>query len=229
MPETILVVDDEPRILDLVTSVLENSDFQVVEATDADEAISALRDRMPDLVLLDVMLPGRDGFEILKEIREFSSVPVIMLTVQASEADKVRGLELGADDYIAKPFGHRELVSRVKAMLRRAQMPSTQPTHSLVRIDDRLSIDFDNREVIVNGAHVKLRPTEYKLLRQLVQNAGRLLGHEALLTRVWGREYRDDTQLLRLYITYLRQKIEPDPANPRYILNERGLGYRFVE
>src|SRR3954454_19712407 len=149
MAETVLVVDDEPRLLDLLTSVLESAGFEVVEASDGDEALAALREQMPDLVLLDVMLPGRDGFEILKEIREISGVPVIMLTVQAGESDKVRGLELGADDYIAKPFGHRELISRVKAMLRRARMPSTQPTHALVRVDDRLQIDFDNREVIV--------------------------------------------------------------------------------
>jgi two-component system KDP operon response regulator KdpE len=175
------------------------------------------------------MMPGMDGFEVLKEIRAISNVPVIMLTVQASEADRVRGLDLGADDYIAKPFGHRELVSRVKALLRRAEMPPTVPASGFVRVDDHLQIDFNAREVIVGGAHNKQRPTEYKLLYHLITNAGRLLSHEALLTRVWGREYRDDTQLLRLYITYLRQKIEPDPATPHYILNERGLGYRFVE
>jgi DNA-binding response OmpR family regulator len=176
-----------------------------------------------------VMLPGEDGFAVLKQIRAISNVPVIMLTVQASEADKVRGLELGADDYVAKPFGHRELVSRVKALLRRAEMPATQPVHSVVTVDKHLSIDFDTREVIVDGERIKLRPTEYRLLYHLVRNAGRLLNHETLLTRVWGREYADDTQLLRLYVTYLRQKIEPDPSNPRYILNERGLGYRFTD
>src|SRR4051812_12946855 len=229
MPATILVVDDEPAILDLVTTILERQGYGVLEAHDGDEALSLLRQRIPDLVLLDVMMPGQDGFEVLKEIRALSNVPVIMLTVQASEADRVRGLDLGADDYIPKPFGHRELVSRVKAALRRAEMPPTVASHSVIRVDDRLQIDFDAREVIVGGTRIKLRPTEYKLLYHLVTNAGRLLSHETLLTRVWGREYRDDTQLLRLYITYLRQKIEPDPATPRYILNERGLGYRFAE
>ena len=229
MAQTILVVDDEPRIVDLVTTILETQGYHVIEAGDGDAALTAIREHMPDLVLLDVMLPGEDGFTVLKEIRAISNVPVIMLTVQASEADRVRGLDLGADDYIAKPFGHRELVSRVKAALRRAEMPPTVPSHSLLKVDDHLQIDFDAREVIVDGERVKLRPTEYKLLYHLVTNAGRLLSHETLLTRVWGREYRDDTQLLRLYITYLRQKIEPDPANPHYILNERGLGYRFVD
>ena len=229
MAQTILVVDDEPRIVDLVTTILETHGYRVIEAPDGDAALVALREHLPDLVLLDVMLPGQDGFTVLKEIRAISNVPVIMLTVQASEADKVRGLELGADDYIAKPFGQRELVSRVRAALRRAEMPPVQPVHSLVAVDPHLAIDFDSREVIVDGERIKLRPTEYKLLYHLVRNAGRLLSHETLLTRVWGREYLDDTQLLRLYVTYLRQKIEPDPSNPRYILNERGLGYRFAD
>ena len=153
-----------------------------------------------------------------------------MLTVQATENDKVRGLELGADDYVAKPFDHRELASRVKAVLRRAALPSTvSKSEEQVKVDDTLLIDFDKREVIVTGKHQKLRPTEYKLLYHLVSNAGKLMSHEQLLTKVWGREYRDDEQLLRLYITYLRQKIEERPSQPKYILNERGLGYRFAE
>ena len=179
---------------------------------------------------MDVMMPEMDGFEALREIRQASNVPVIMLTVQATESDKVRGLELGADDYVAKPFDHRELVSRVKAMLRRAAMPPTVTKASdQIKIDDRLEIDFDKREVIVDGKRQKLRPLEYRLLYHLVNNAGKLLSHENLLTKVWGREYRDDEQLLRLYITYLRQKIEQDPSHPKYIMNERGLGYRFVD
>ena len=153
-----------------------------------------------------------------------------MLTVQATENDKVRGLELGADDYVAKPFDHRELASRVKAVLRRAALPSSvSRSEGELKIDDYLQIDFDKREVIANGKRQKLRPTEYKLLYHLVSNAGKLMSHEQLLTKVWGRDYRDDEQLLRLYITYLRQKIEADPSHPKYILNERGLGYRFVD
>jgi two-component system KDP operon response regulator KdpE len=174
------------------------------------------------------MLPDMDGFEVLKEIRDFSPVPVIMLTVKGEEEDRVRGLDLGADDYITKPFSPRELVSRIKAVLRRAEaaMPASQ---GLVVIDEDLQIDFDQREVIVRGNRVKLRPTEYRLLYHLVNNAGWVMTHEMLLSKVWGHEYRDDHQLLRLYITYLRQKIEPDPSNPKYILTEHGIGYRFVD
>lgn len=229
MAQTILVVDDEPHLVDLLTSILEQNDYTVIEASAGREAINKARELMPDLILLDVMLPGMDGFETLKELRQVTNAPVIMLTVQANEADRVRGLELGADDYIAKPFSHRELVSRVKAALRRAAMAPTVANDGIIKIDDRLSFDQDKREVIADGTAVKLRPTEYRLLAQLVKNGGRLLTHEALLTKVWGREYRDDTQLLRLYITYLRQKIEQDPAHPKYIMNERGLGYRFVD
>ncbi|GIW05791.1 MAG: DNA-binding response regulator [Dehalococcoidia bacterium] len=226
--ETILVVDDEPTLVDLTRTTLEREGYTVIEASNGLEALGKVRDLLPDLVLLDVMMPEMDGFETLKAIREFSNVPIIMLTVQDSEASKVRGLELGADDYVSKTAGRRELVSRIRAVLRRARM-ARPPSRSIVRIDDDLTVDFDRREVIVRGHATKLRPTEYKLLHHLIQNAGRLMTHEQLLTKVWGREYRDDTQLLRLYITYLRQKIEPDPSKPKYILNERGMGYRFAE
>ncbi len=229
MAQTILVVDDEPHLINLLTSILEQAEYGVITASTGREAITKTREAIPDLILLDVMMPGMDGFETLKQLRQATNTPVIMLTVQASEADRVRGLELGADDYVAKPFSHRELLSRIKAALRRAAMAPTVSSSETVKIDERLTIDFDKREVIVAGNEVKLRPTEYRLLSQLVNNAGRLLTHEALLTRVWGREYRDDTQLLRLYITYLRQKIEIDPAHPKYIFNERGLGYRFAD
>jgi DNA-binding response OmpR family regulator len=169
-----------------------------------------------------------DGFETLEHIREISSVPVIMLTVKAEEEDKVRGLELGADDYVTKPFSPRELSSRIKAVLRRTAMPSSVEK-TILKIDDELSIDFNRREVIARGERIKLRPTEYRLLYHLVNNAGWLMTHETLLSKVWGYAYRDDSHLLRLYITYLRQKIEPDPSNPRYIFTERGVGYRFVD
>jgi two-component system KDP operon response regulator KdpE len=224
----ILVVDDESRIVRFVRMNLELEGFRVSEANTGREAIEKVRDDLPDLVLLDVMLPDMDGFEVLKEIRDFSPVPVIMLTVKGEEEDRVRGLDLGADDYITKPFSPRELVSRIKAVLRRAEaaMPASQ---GLVVIDEDLQIDFDQREVIVRGNRVKLRPTEYRLLYHLVNNAGWVMTHEMLLSKVWGHEYRDDHQLLRLYITYLRQKIEPDPSNPKYILTEHGIGYRFVD
>lgn len=228
MAKTILIVDDEPRILDFVRMNLELEGYRVVTATSGLEALQKVRSEIPDLVILDVMMPDMDGFETLRELRKLSSVPVIMLTVRAEERDRVLGLELGADDYIGKPFSHRELLSRIKAVLRRAEMVPPAPKKQIT-IDEHLTIDFDRREVIVDGKHVQLRPTEYRLLYHLVSNAGRVMTHEALLTRVWGHEYRDESHYLRLYITYLRQKIEPDPARPRYILTERGIGYRFRE
>jgi two-component system KDP operon response regulator KdpE len=151
-----------------------------------------------------------------------------MLTAKGEEDDKVVGLELGADDYVTKPFGPRELSSRVRAVLRRAEMPST-PEKALLRIDDRLSVDFNRREVIVNGEHIKLRPTEYRLLYHLIENAGWTVPHEQLLAKVWGYEYRDETHYVRLYVNYLREKIEEDPSNPKYIQTERGVGYRFMD
>ncbi len=230
MSQNVLIVDDEQKLVDLVRAIMEKEGYNVVEAHNGQQAVQRVREELPDVVLLDVMMPQMDGFEALREIRQASNVPVIMLTVQATENDKVRGLELGADDYVAKPFDHRELASRVKAVLRRAALPSTvSKSEEIVRVDENLSVDFDKREVIVGEKHQKLRPTEYKLLYHLISNAGKLMSHEQLLTKVWGREYRDDEQLLRLYITYLRQKIEASPAHPKYILNERGLGYRFTD
>jgi DNA-binding response OmpR family regulator len=223
----VLVVDDEPRMTRFIRMNLELEDFQVVEAHNGLEALDKVRTDLPDLIILDVMMPELDGFETLEMLREVSTVPVIMLTVRADEDDKVRGLELGADDYVTKPFGARELVSRVKAVLRRTQ-GGVKPEEAVLRIDDRLSIDFNRREVIVEGERIGLRPTEYRLLYHLVENAGWVVPHETLLAKVWGYEYREEVHYLRLYITYLRQKIEPDPSNPRYILTERGVGYRFV-
>jgi len=224
----ILVVDDEERMARFVHLNLEHDGFKVVEAYRGLQAIQALRDSLPDLVLLDVMLPDLDGFEVLKMIREVSSVPVIMLTAKGEEDDRVRGLELGADDYVTKPFSPRELVSRVRAVLRRAESVSSGP-HELIEVDDRLKIDFGRREVWVDSSLVKLRPTEYRLLYHLVQNAGWVLTYDQLLSKVWGYEYRDEPHYVRLYINYLRQKIEKEPANPKYILTERGVGYRFVD
>jgi two-component system KDP operon response regulator KdpE len=180
------------------------------------------------LVLLDVMMPDMNGFETLQHIRETSSVPVIMLTVQSEEEDIVRGLALGADDYVTKPFSPRELTSRIKALLRRAEMPAPMEK-DVIEIDDRLSIDFQTHEVWVEGKQIRLRPTEYRLLYHLVNNAGWVMSRETLLSKVWGPEYRDEIQYLRLYVNYLRQKIEVDPAHPNYILTERGVGYRFVD
>ncbi len=225
---TVLVVDDEARIIDFIRMNLELEGFHVLEAANGYEALERLKEDLPDLIILDVMMPQMDGFETLKHIREVSTVPVIMLTVRQEEGDRIRGLDLGADDYITKPFSPRELLSRTRALLRRSFMPS--PTRKTkIMVDDELTIDFNKHEVWVRGEKVNLRPTEYRLLYHLVNNAGRLLTHETLLSKVWGHEYRDEAHYLRLYITYLRQKIEKDPAHPKYILTERGLGYRFKE
>lgn len=224
----VLVVDDEPRLIHFIRLNLEHDGFEVIEAISGTQALGLLRDRLPDLILLDVMMPELDGFETLQLIREISTVPVIMLTAKGEEEDRVRGLELGADDYISKPFSPREMVSRVKAVLRRTETPS-HPIHEQIVVDERLSIDFDRREIFVDGTLVQLRPTEFKLLYHLVQNAGWVVPHDQLLAKVWGYEYREETHYLRLYINYLRQKLEPDPSNPLYILTERGVGYRFVD
>jgi two-component system, OmpR family, KDP operon response regulator KdpE len=228
MKKRILVVDDEPRMRRFVRMNLELEGYEVSEADDGLDALTRVREELPDLVLLDVMMPALDGFETLARIREFSSVPVIMLTVKGDEADLIHGLDLGADDYMTNPFSPRELSSRIRAVLRRVEPGATQSEKPLT-IDEDLAVDFPRREVIVRGEHIKLRPTEYRLLLHLIENAGWILPHETLLSKVWGPEYRDDSQLLRLYITYLRKKIEADPANPRYILTERGVGYRFMD
>ncbi len=225
----ILVVDDEPRMIGFIRMNLELEGYQVLEAHTGLAALEIIRTQLPDLVLLDVMMPELDGFETLRMLREFSNVPVIMLTAKGEEDDKVYGLELGADDYVTKPFGSRELSSRVRAVLRRAEMPTTSPDQAILKIDDRLSVDFNRREVIVNGERIKLRPTEYRLLYHLIENAGWTVPHEQLLAKVWGYEYRDETHYVRLYVNYLREKIEEDPSDPRYILTERGVGYRFVD
>lgn len=225
----ILVVDDEERMARFIRLNLEHDGFQVVEAFKGMQAIQALRDSMPDLILLDVMLPDLDGFEVLKLIREISAVPVIMLTAKGEEDDRVHGLELGADDYITKPFSPRELVSRVHAVLRRTEALSGMGSRDLIEVDDRLKIDFGRREVWLDGKLVKLRPTEYRLLFHLVQNAGWVMTYDQLLSKVWGYEYRDEPHYVRLYINYLRQKLEKDPADPKYILTERGVGYRFYD
>lgn len=224
----VLVVEDEERMVNIIRLNLELERFRVISTNKGFEAVRIVRELLPDCVILDVMLPDVDGFEVLRMIREESNVPVIMLTARVEEDDVIRGLSLGADDYVKKPFNPRELVMRVKAVIRRAELPA-MVEKAPIRIDDRLSIDFDRREVIVDGQVIKLRPTEWRLLYHLVQNAGWVMPHETLLSKVWGWEYRDETQYLRLYINYLRQKIEPDPSRPRYILTERGIGYRFVD
>ncbi len=224
----ILVVDDEKRMVTFIRLNLEHDGFDVVEAYNGSQAIDRLRDSLPDLILLDVMMPDLDGFEVLRLIREVTSVPVIMLTAKGEENDKVKGLELGADDYVTKPFSPRELVSRIRAVLRRGSF-SEEDESGRIDVDGRLVMDFGRHEIWVDGELIQLRPTEYRLLYHLVKNAGWVLTHDQILTKVWGYEYRDEPHYVRLYINYLRKKIEEDPTNPKYILTERGVGYRFID
>jgi two-component system KDP operon response regulator KdpE len=224
----ILVVDDEPRMIRFIRMNLEFEGYRVIEANNGIKALDQIRKHVPDLVIMDVMMPKMDGFEALRLLREISTVPVILLTVKSDEEDRIKGLELGADDYVTKPFSPRELVSRVQAVLRRADWPSPTP-RAVVHIDDRLAVDFNRHQVIVENERIDLRPTEYRLLNHLIQNAGWVVPHETLLAKVWGYEYRDETHYLRLYINYLRKKIEREPSKPEYIVTERGVGYRFVD
>ena len=226
---TILVVDDEPHIVQFTAMNLEVEGFNVATARNGRDALALLAEEDSiDLVVLDVMMPELDGFETLSRIREQSSVPVIFVTVRGDESDRVAGLDLGADDYLTKPFSPRELVSRIRALFRRIEATEPPPLQEVV-VDDWLTIDFDRSVVIAGGGEKRLRPTEYRLLYQLVNNAGQLLSHDTLLERVWGPEYRGEHQYVRTYVTYLRQKLERDPRTPEYILGERGLGYRFKE
>lgn len=225
----VLVVDDEPRMIGFIRMNLELEGHLVLEAHNGLEALEVVRTQLPDLILLDVMMPELDGFETLRMLREFSTVPVIILTAKGDENDKVYGLELGADDYVTKPFGPRELSSRIRAVLRRIEIPSSSPDGAVIRVDDRLSFDLNEHKVIVDGKAIKLRPTEYRLLYHLIENAGWTVPHEQLLAKVWGYEYRDEAHYVRLYVNYLREKIEENPSNPHYILTERGVGYRFID
>jgi two-component system KDP operon response regulator KdpE len=224
----ILAVDDEQRMVRFIQLNLEQDGFEVISAYNGKDALEQVRTQLPDLILLDIMMPDINGFEVLKKIREVNTVPVIMLTAKGEEDDRIQGLELGADDYITKPFSPRELVSRIRAVLRRTKS-FTDDQVDLIKVDERLTIDFSRREIWVEGKKVDLRPTEYRLLYHLVQNTGWVNTHEQLLTKVWGFEYQDEPHYVRLYVNYLRKKIEQDPSNPKYILTERGVGYRFVD
>jgi two-component system KDP operon response regulator KdpE len=213
----ILVVDDA---CDLRIH-LEIHDYIVLQATGAKEALAKVRTALPDLVVLVVMTAGTDGIDILHAVRSLSTVPIIMVAAKGSEDDKVRALRLGADDYVTKPFSRRELLARIESVLRRAG------PHEALVVDADLTIDFARNRVLRRGQAEPLTATEHRVLYHLVSNAGRLMPFEALLTRVWGPDYREQEHYVRLYVSYLRAKIEPDPAHPRYILTEKGLGYRF--
>jgi two-component system KDP operon response regulator KdpE len=227
MDETILVVEDEPRVMRLISEVLKAVGYRVISTGSGLGAIETVALEQPDLVLLDILLPhGPDGYEVCRRIREFSDVAVIMLTAKAQESDMLRGFDAGADDYLTKPFSAQELVARVRAVLRRARRSgeSAMPTLTC----GELEIDLARRAVKVRGEMVQLTRTEYALLSQLAANANRVLVHEDLLAAVWGAEYRNDVDYLRAYVHYLRQKLEADPSNPRYILTSQGVGYMLA-
>jgi two-component system KDP operon response regulator KdpE len=221
----ILVIEDEEDLCRLLRDRLQKEGYQVLSARDGVEGLRAVHEQQPNLILLDVMLPRMNGWEACRRIREFCDIPIIMLTALGTEPDKVRGLELGADDYVTKPFSLAELVARVRAALRRYRNPLADD--STVRIDDRLLIDRARRLAFVDGQGVELSSTEYRILSCLLDNAGRILTHQSLLTQVWGWEYVEEVDYLKVYIHHLRKKIEKDPRRPNYILTERGLGYRF--
>ncbi|MBI2954761.1 MAG: response regulator transcription factor [Chloroflexi bacterium] len=226
-PATILVVDDEPRYIRLIGYNLESLGYKVVAAVSGEEALQMAARSVPDLVVLDIRLPGIDGYEVCRQIRQFSTVPIIMLTAKGESADKVRGLRGGADDYITKPFSAEELLARVEAVLRRSRVAATRDAQPTLTWGE-LFIDFTQRRVLVRGEVVNLSPTEYRLLHCLAVHAGCVVVQEDILKAVWGPQYQEPFEGLRVYIRRLRQKIEANPYEPRYILTRPGVGYTLA-
>ena len=222
----ILVVDDELSIIRFLRANLEATGFKVLTAMNGAEALHTLEMEVPDLIILDIMMPKMDGFEVCHRIREWSQIPIIMLSAKGDEGDKVKCLDIGADDYITKPFGASELIARVRAVHRRTEAAATIPTRPSFTSGD-LQISFAQRRVTVASKEVKLTPTEYSLLQELVLNAGKVLTHTYLLNKVWGPEYREEREYLHVFARRLRAKLEPDPINPEYILTVHGVGYQF--
>ncbi len=222
----ILIVDDDTAITKFIRANLEAEGWQTLRAADGAEALKAVEKELPALVILDVMMPNVDGFEVLRRLRQWSQIPVIMLSVREEMAYKVKCLNLGADDYITKPFGADELVARVRAVLRRNEAVNILPRQSFFTSGD-LEINFVTTQVTVSGNQIKLTPIEYNLLQELVLNAGKVLPHSHLLHKIWGAEYGCQREYLHVFIARLRAKLEPDPAKPRYIITVPGLGYRF--
>ena len=224
----ILIVDDDPDVVEVVSLCfsLRWPDAHVISSSTGEDALAHVEKDKPDLVLLDIVLPDMDGFQVCQEIREFSDVPVVMLSARDTEVDKVRGLEMGADDYITKPFSHLELLARVRAVMRRyeSQLPAVGETFE----SGGLRIDYASRTVTVEGKVVRLTPTEYSLLYHLSRNAGCVMLHQTLLAKVWGREYTDEVDYLKVYVRRLRQKLEGDAETIGEIVSERGVGYKFV-
>jgi two-component system KDP operon response regulator KdpE len=226
MAEKILVIDDEDTTVQLITLLLERRGFEVIKAYSAEEGLRKAYRYQPDLVLLDIMMPDMDGWEVCRRLRDMSDVPIIFLTARIEGPDIVKGLEMGADDYITKPYDNDELVARVRAHLRRSPKPNMSEELSFNGGDFR--INFMNREVRVRNDLKHLTPKEFNLLGVLVRNAGRVVPRNELVTEAWGEEYSDAIDSLKLYIHYLRQKLEIDPERPEYILTSRGVGYRFT-
>lgn len=225
---TILAVDDEPRVLKLLKANLESSGYKVLTAADGEEAVDLVERHLPNLVILDLMLPKMDGYAACRRIREFSSVPIIMLTARSAQVDLIHGFEVGADDYLTKPFSVTELLMRVQAVLRRSKWPEEIVSRHGFKTGP-IEIDFAQHRVTVDGEHVKLTPTEYRLLTYLASNANRVILHRELLRAVWGPEYGEETEYLRVYMRYLRQKLEPEPSDPRYLLTQPGAGYMLYQ
>ena len=223
----ILLAEDEVALRDFVSRNLRARGFEVLEASNGLEAIALWEREDPHLLILDIMMPRMDGLEVCRRVREHSAVPIIVLTALDAESDKVAALDLGADDYLTKPFGVEELLARVRAVLRRTQWEVMLPAGDTKQYGD-LAIDLSGHVVRLRGAEVRLSPTEFSLLGLLVTNVGKVLTHRMLLQSIWGPEYGGEAEYLRVYINRLRQKLEPDPANPRYLLTEPGVGYRFV-
>ena len=223
---TILAVEDEPRVLKLLKANLESSGYAVLTAADGEEALQTMERELPDLVLLDLMLPKMDGYAVCRRIREFSSVPIIMLTARSAQVDLIHGFEVGADDYLTKPFSITELLMRVQAVLRRSKWPEEIVSRQGFKAGP-IEIDFAQHLVTAAGNAVKLTPTEYRLLAYMASNPNRVLMHRELLRAVWGPEYGEETEYLRVYMRYLRQKLEPEPSKPQFLLTQPGAGYMF--
>lgn len=222
----VLIVDDEPRYVKLLRYNLESTGYEVIEASTGMEAVSLVALKKPDMIILDLRLPDLDGYEVCRRIREFSWVPIIMLTARGEERDKVEGLRLGADDYVTKPFSAEELLARVEAVLRRSHLPSME-TQPVVKVGN-LVIDLPHSRVEKEGKEVNLTPTELRLLQCLAVNIGRIVVQEELQEKVWGPEYRERYEGLRVFIMRLRQKIEDDPDHPTYIVTKPGIGYMLA-
>ncbi len=229
MVKKVLVIDDDAAFIRLVEQVLTQKGYEVLKASNGQEGLRLLFSQKPDIVLLDVVMPEMDGWQTCNRIRDISDIPIIILTgKKTSEDDIVCGLDYGADDYLLKPVGNKELVARVRAVLRRAELPpSPEAKRETTYGDDFLTVDVAERKIMVNGKQVKLTPREFRLFALLVENAGHILTHKQVLEKVWGWEYTDDLDYVRIYISHLRQKIEPAPSLPRYIMTEPGVGYYF--